>query len=376
MNILFLVFHGFSEANGISKKIHYQVDALKACGHTVRLCYYIVDSQGYRMRMIDGEVLENYGKGFAAKIKKRCCYNPILQYSIAKNIQLVYIRSDHNANPFTIRLAKGFRKNNIKIAMEIPTYPYDMEYVSFPFSTRFQLFIDKSYRKKLAEQLTNIVTFSDYETIFGVKTIRISNGIDFGQIKIKDEAKHSGNTLNLLGVAEVHYWHGFDRLIKGLGEYYGNPHNRKIIFHVIGGICDEDMRYFNNLIQKYQIEEYVVFHGQKYGTELDYFFNMADFCIGSLARHRVHINSIKTLKNREYAARGIPFIYSETDSDFDTMPYIIKAPADETPVNIRQIDEFCSTHTFTPADIRNSIKSLSWKNQMQKVVNAIFNTSA
>lgn len=37
--------------------------------------------------------------------------------------------------------------------------------------------------------------------------------------------------------------------------------------------------------------------------ELDELFNEADFAIGSLARHRSGIDKIKTLKNREYAAR-------------------------------------------------------------------------
>ena len=32
MKALFLIFHGFDKANGISKKIHYQVKALKECG--------------------------------------------------------------------------------------------------------------------------------------------------------------------------------------------------------------------------------------------------------------------------------------------------------------------------------------------------------
>jgi len=32
MKALFLIFHGFNPANGISKKIQYQVDALQACG--------------------------------------------------------------------------------------------------------------------------------------------------------------------------------------------------------------------------------------------------------------------------------------------------------------------------------------------------------
>lgn len=32
MKILFLVFYGFQEYNGISKKIGYQADALRQCG--------------------------------------------------------------------------------------------------------------------------------------------------------------------------------------------------------------------------------------------------------------------------------------------------------------------------------------------------------
>lgn len=65
-------------------------------------------------------------------------------------------------------------------------------------------------------------------------------------------------------------------------------------------------------------------------------FNQCDFGIGSLGRHRSGIDKIKTLKNREYAARGIPFIYSETDEDFEQMPYVLKAPADESPIDIKK----------------------------------------
>ena len=40
MKILFLVFYGFQEYNGISKKIGYQADALRQCGADVRVCRY------------------------------------------------------------------------------------------------------------------------------------------------------------------------------------------------------------------------------------------------------------------------------------------------------------------------------------------------
>ena len=57
MRILFLIYHGFSEHSGISKKIHYQVKGLRENGHDVRLCYYDFAANGHRCRYIDGKVL-------------------------------------------------------------------------------------------------------------------------------------------------------------------------------------------------------------------------------------------------------------------------------------------------------------------------------
>ena len=100
-------------------------------------------------------------------------------------------------------------------------------------------------------------------------------------------------------------------------------------------------------------------------------FNQCQFAIGSLGRHRSGITVIKTLKNREYATRGIPFIYSETDSDFDSQPYVLKAPADESPIDIQQIVDFVNHFTMRPEEVRKTVEHLTWKIQMQKVVDAI-----
>lgn len=93
--------------------------------------------------------------------------------------------------------------------------------------------------------------------------------------------------------------------------------------------------------------------------------------IGSLGRHRSGITYIKTLKNREYAARGLAFTYSETDEDFDHMPYVWKVPPDESPVNVQELIDFRKTMKMTPVEIRESVRPLSWKAQMQKVIDAI-----
>ena len=182
--------------------------------------------------------------------------------------------------------------------------------------------------------------------------------------------------LHLIGVAEVHLWHGYDRLIRGIGEYYKNTANpRDVYFHIVGGVAPDD-RYkdneyhqgFQNIIDHYGIQDRIIFHGTLFGEELDKVFNQCQFAIGSLARHRSGITVIKTLKNREYATRGLPFIYSEQDSDFDHQPYVMKAPPDETPINVQQILDFIDSHQFEPQEIRKTVEHLTWKIQMKRVV--------
>ena len=362
MKILFLVYHGFSEVSGISKKIHYQVKGLRENGHDVRLCYYGFAENGHRCRYVDNIVIKDYGTGKWAGIRQRLDYKCIYDYCIQNNIQFVYARCFQNANPWLINFFKQLTKAGIHSVTEIPTYPYDAEFVGFPFQTRMNLKIDQLFRHKLYAQMDAVVTFSDAKEIFGQRTINISNGVDFDSIPLHQPSaiNHQPSELHLIGVAEVHYWHGYDRLIA--------------FFHIVGGVASCEMHDsmhapgFAELMEKYDIKEYVIFHGQLFGKELDAVFNQSQFAIGSLARHRSCITNIKTLKNREYATRGIPFIYSEQDSDFDTQLYVMKAPADESPINIQQIIDFVDTFMMLPADIRQTVKHLSWKIQMQKVV--------
>ena len=81
MKALFLIFHGFDKANGISKKIHYQVKALKECGVDARLCYYDITPHCERRLMIDNEVIADFGTGTTAKVWKRIYYAPIIKYA-------------------------------------------------------------------------------------------------------------------------------------------------------------------------------------------------------------------------------------------------------------------------------------------------------
>ena len=375
MKILFLVYHGFSEVSGISKKIHYQVKGLRENGYEVHLCYYDFDANGHRCRYVDDKIIKDYGIGMIAGLRQRIDFDCIYDYCKNNGIEFVYARCFQNASPFLIHFFKKLKKLGIKSVTEIPTYPYDQEFVGFPFMTRMGLKIDQLFRHQLSRQMSAIVTFSDAETIFGQRTIRISNGVDMDSIPLHQYREPLDSSIHLIGVAEVHYWHGFDRLIAGLGEYYKNtPNPRQVYFHIVGGVWKSEMYDsihapgFSELIDKYGIRDKVIFHDQLFGKDLDDVFNQCCFAIGSLARHRSGISIIKTLKNREYATRGIPFIYSEHDSDFDNQPYVLRAIPDESPINIQLILDFIDINKLNPSEIRNTVEHLSWRIQMQRVV--------
>lgn len=380
MKILFLVYHGFEDYSGISKKIHYQVKGLKENGHDVRLCYYDVSSDGHRCRYVDGQVIKDYGTGKWAAMRQRMDYRCVYDYCVREGIQLIYARCFVNANPFLIKFFKGIRKAGIHAVTEVPTYPYDQEFNTFEWKMRLELKMDQLFRNRLYKQMDAMVTFSDAKVIFGQRTINISNGVDFDSIPLHQPSviSHQPYPLHLIGVAEVHPWHAFDRVIAGMGEYYRKCgverlECREVYFHIVGGVHPYHMDHdFRPLIEKYGLQEKIIFHGTLFGKELDEVFNQCQFAIGSLGRHRSGITVIKTLKNREYATRGIPFIYSEQDEDFDQQPYIIKAPADETPIDIQQIIDFLKDFQMQPEEIRKTVEPLQWKIQMQKVVDEVF----
>ncbi len=380
MKILFLVYHGFSEVSGISKKIHYQVKGLRENGHEVHLCYYDFAANGHRCRFVDNELLADYGTGMMAGIRQRTEYNSVFDYCLLNGISLVYARCFQNANPWLIRFFRNLKASGIHAVTEIPTYPYDQEFDGFVWKARWGLKIDKLFRNRLYKYMDAMVTFSDAKTIFGQRTINISNGVDFDSIPLHTPltTQHSSlpAPLHLIGVAEVHRWHAYDRVVAGLGEYYKLGVRREVVFHIVGGVHPAEMaRSFTPLLEKYpMLKDKVVFHGQLFGDELTQVFNQCQFAIGSLGRHRSGITVIKTLKNREYATRGIPFIYSEQDSDFDHQPYVLKAPADESPIDIQKIIDFTDHFSMTPAEVRKTVEHLMWKIQMQRVVDEVMNS--
>jgi len=372
MRALFIHFFDFAPHSGISKKILYQVEAMRQCGLDVDLCFIDIDKVGTQRRVCGDVVVDNFGRGLYAKIFKWFKFSNLTKHILNERYDLIYIRSFYNTNPPLLRMLKRIQNAGIHVVMEYPTYPYDKETEGANLNYAIIFGLNRIFRKMLPGHISRIVTFTDLKTIEGIPTINISNGIDFNSIRLRVPRKDT-NSFNMIAVAEIHYWHGFDRIIKGLGEYYKEGHTEEVNLTIVGEGITETINSLNKLVSDYGIGEHVRFLGFRHGEELDALFDDTDFGIASLARHRSNITKIKTLKNREYAARGIPFIYSEVDDDFDSMPYVLKAPADDSPISVKSIIDFHKSLTMTPEEIRNTIiGKLSWNVQMKRVIDAIF----
>lgn len=363
MKILFLIYHVLVPHSGISKKILSQVEGLRENGAEVSLCALTLNPDGSKSRTVDGKSIMDFGFGLKAKLRKRISYSDITDYVRDNGFNAVYIRYDINADPFTVKFVRSLKKAGIRVIAEIPTYPYDGEFKGLGLAMNFQLFVDKCFRKRFFRHCNRALVYSDNEYVFGCRTVSISNGVNFGNIPLANVSDYDG-TLRMLSVANVHLWHGLDRLIAGMA---GSP-GIKSELHIVGDGVESIFEEYRSLVRQYGLEDRVKISGPMFGHELDKEFDWCNIAVGSLARHRSGITDIKTLKNREYAARGRAFFYSEHDSDFEGRPYIFKVPANETPVDMKALEEFRRSLSLSPEQIRESVQDLSWTRQMGKVI--------
>ena len=259
------------------------------------------------------------------------CIELVKSYSI-KNI---YIRRIP-CNFIVIKMLKDLKQNkNIKILWEIPTYPYDYENHNKTIS-KIYIKLDKIYRTKLKKYINRIVTFSDEKSIFGIPCINTGNGIIVDDIKERDVLKEDDKTINLIAVGVFNNWHGFERMIEGINNYYKEGKNRKVIFHLVGN--GPDFEKYKKIVDKYDLSQNVILYGYLNKNDIDLIYDKCEMAVESLGWHRSKVHKGTSLKSREYLAKGLPIIAS---SDMDIFPngweYALYVDKDDSPIDIDEL---------------------------------------
>ncbi|SJZ77196.1 glycosyltransferase [Anaerorhabdus furcosa] len=258
-----------------------------------------------------------------------------------KTIKGIYIRKPWHMDGDLILNLKNIRKNNPKarIVLEIPTYPYDKEGYAL---TNIPLVLkDKFWRRYLRKYIDRIATYSDDDVIFEIPTIQISNAVDAYDVKIANIKEYKSSEINVMLCATLSYWHGYDRAIEGLNEYYKNGGTVNFILHIVGD--GEEYNKLKKMINSYDLNNNVILHGKLFGKKLDLVYEQCDIGFDSMGRHRSGISYNSSLKGKEYVAKGLPIISGvKTELDYDkTYKYYKRIPADDTPVDFEQVHNFC-----------------------------------
>lgn len=314
--------------------------------------------------------------------EKLAYYRLVLEHldMIEKNhkVKLAYIRLgwyDHHLLKFISQL----KLDGFSVVLEIPTSSFYIEYLKAGVKGWYKVLNFSIYGPRilsLADVIVSIGSFSPVLRGMESKTLVITNGI--GEDILKKPLVHSpqkSETFNLIGVANVAYWHGYDRVIKGLWEYYRKTPGKKVYFHIVGD--GPELPRLRKLTKKLELEEYVVFHGPKHGEELDKMFEKMHVGIGALGNHRKKLLTTSELKIREYCARGIPFVSASYDPDFpEDFPFLLRIPSDESPVDIQKVISFYKelkkTHPDYPLLMRKYAEEhLSWEIKMKPLVERI-----
>jgi len=287
-----------------------------------------------------------------------------------------YIRRISPVTPAMLNALKKLREENKIIFYEIPTFPWKEE-AKKNFNKISYCMDVLSYGKllKLVDYVPAI--YNDSATLSKIekkKFIKISNGISAKNIKLKRNKKND-NTINFVSVAFTAKWHGYDRIIKGLYEYYKTNPEKEIYYHCVGE--GSDLENLKTLVRELSLEKYVIFHGIKTGEDLDKVVDECDIAFGSLANHRKRLYADSALKNREYCARGIPFVIASDDQDFsETFPFVYRIPKDDTPVDVSQVikwyENLIKEHPNYSMEMRRyAEENLSWDAKMKPVIEKI-----
>lgn len=355
--------------SGIRKKVFAQARAFRALGFEVDV-FYFENNTIY----IEGD---NAKVIFEAKNKLqflRFLYGGFLKSIDYSSYNYVYVRH-FLTNPLFLRMLGKMKtlQPQAKVFMEIPTYPYRHTFKNESVVKRMGLFIDESSSKFFKNYIDRIVTFARTPEIFEIPTIQTDNGIDPDVFNFIPPPSYDKSALYLGGVANIQTWHGYDRLINGLTNYYANKPTTEVYFHIVGGGGDEVDK-LKALVNKLNLSKYITFYGFLDGDELINVLKKLHIGVSNLAFHRIGAANGETsaLKSREYASRGIPFVSAYRDRGFPAdYPCILEIEADDSAVNVNELINFYDKLQETPQfaeKLRNyAVEHLSWKSKLQIV---------
>jgi glycosyltransferase involved in cell wall biosynthesis len=370
--LLYVVRYPIYEGFHLKQKFDGQLNAFRQLGfHTL---YIGFDKE--RFYLIDGDEkivlgktrfgIPNYFHTFAYIDLYKAAMKVVQNYSV----DVVYYRMAP-AFKKTYTMAKCFQKYHCKYILEIPTYTSDVKETELSFARKVFGSYSGIWEKKM-ETLPSLYVFmgdGNFSTFHGVPAIRIENGIDPDLMPVRTPVNET-DTVHILALSSMNYWHGYDRLINSLAQYRGN---NNVVIHMVGSNDGGCLEEWKELSHQTNLDEKVFFHGPLFGKELDQVFDLCDIGVNSIGKYRKGSNDSSELKTREYISRGLPFVTSVYDVALDGLDTDLyyQITNDEKIPSMDGIVEFALKVKDDPtAKDRlhdHAVRTMTWKSQYQKV---------
>lgn len=363
-------FRTYDLTLGITRKVFSQIEAFESLGYDVTYCGYLSD--GVAIFNSSGEIISS---------KKYPVKNSSIQHAIRRymimDLCIKYLRKQKDKYDFSYLRYHFFDKKYVSLLEELKNKSNTViiEAHSAPkFSNKLSLMMlvgkrDAKWCVKAKNSVDIVASMSDEDTLWGIKTIKISNAIDLESVK-KHNYNYINDDINFISVSYERDVHGYDRLINGISNYYKQGGNRNIFFHMVGTTLPSTER----LIEKLGLKDRCILYGPLCGESLDEVYDKANIGVGCLANHRIGSFYGSALKTKEYIAKGIPFIYGWNEKILESFSYARKYDLCEDPIDIFDVISFYDSLDKT--DIANKIRNClgkedTWEYQMGVVVNAV-----
>ncbi len=324
---IYLALPEVSKHVGVKKKIEAQIQVMKNMG--ISLEYIELIS-------------EKTYNSFSNKLIRRLPFFPTLppllnNIDIYKEIDVLYFRY-YLGDYSLIKFLRSVRKinPNIIILFEFVDWPYVKYY--FTLKDFLLLVKDLIVRDYYRHLIDRAVVFTNDKEVLGIKTLHAQNGI-----LVCNERKkkiHMGDSINIVCVSTMRRYHGYDRLLIGLKDYYHNRGTRDIMLHFVGE--GPELLAYQKLVEQMELSNRTVFYGEKTGEDLDRIYDCADIACASLGLHRIGMPLGTSLKTSEYLAKGLPVIISGEDSilSANKTKFCLQIPANDSPIDFFAILEF------------------------------------
>ncbi len=357
--ITFIEFKAFF-AQGVHRKIQGQVSSME---RELGKIFYTGWSYPKAVLMREGEVIET-----EPAVTRKDYIDVLITWFQKYKVTQTYIRYS-STNKWFMDLLKYQYEHGIKSVLEITTYPYDIDAMEGIVKLE-----TLSYIKEVNKYINRIATYSSHHEIWGLPCFNLVNGINIKEHPISNK-KNENKKIVFIAVSTMQYWHGYERILKGMYLYYKDGGTYDLKLKLIGSGPEED--YYKELVEKYYLQSRVEFLGRIEVFEkekLDLQYNLSDMAVGSLGFYKaLEAQEGSPIKGSEYCARGIPFMCGYRDLRFPSdWEFMLNVSNNSESIDMNRVIDFYEKVTLKEnyKELMRDYaeKHLTWDKIMEPVV--------